>query len=116
MGLAELGEGCGRGGVLQGVYQVQCRFRGGVRRRGLGHGAMVQKKFDGFGNALGACFWHIYSMAAVVLRRSAKVPSIDAMWRPGTVDSGVFVDKNPGAGWSQGRAVVIKGAIELRLC
>ena len=77
---------------------------------------MVRKKFDGFGNALSACFWHIYLMAAVVLRRSAKAPSIDTMWRPGTADSRVFVDKNLGAGWSEGRAVVIKGAIELRLC
>jgi hypothetical protein len=77
---------------------------------------MVRENVDGFGNALGACFWHTYSMAAVVLRRSAKVPSMDAMWRPGTADSRVFVDKNLGAGWSEGRSVVIKGAIELRLC
>jgi hypothetical protein len=56
LGLAELGEGYGRCGVLQGVYQIQCRFRCGVRRRGLWHGTMVREKFDGFGNAPGACF------------------------------------------------------------
>ncbi len=86
----------GRGGVGGGDEVVR-RCRGGGAGRGVGRGKRVRKKFDGVGSALGACFWHIYSMATVVLRRSAKVPSIDAMWCPGTADSRVFVDKNPGA-------------------
>ncbi len=84
----------------------QCRWKGTI----------VGKEFDGFGNALGTRFWHIGAMAAVVLGSSAKVPSVDAMWRPGTADARVFIDKNLGAGWSKWRAVVIERAIELRLC
>ena len=76
---------------------------------------MVREEFDGFGNALGTRFWHIDAMAAVVLGSSAEVPSVDAMGRPGTADARVFIDKNLGARWSEGRAVVIERAIELRL-
>ena len=58
--------GC-RGGILEGVGEVECCMDGGISRRCIGHAEIVREEFDGFGDALGSCLVDVDAVAAVVL-------------------------------------------------
>lgn len=72
--------------------EVQGSLRGSIGRRGLGHCAVVRKKFDGLGDAFSSCCCDIDAVTSIVVGGSADVPSIDTVWIPGTPVGWCFVN------------------------
>jgi hypothetical protein len=93
--------------------KIQGSLRGVIGRRGFGHCAVVPKKFDGFGDALGSGFCDIDMVTTIVLQGSSDVPSIDTMWLPGTPVGWCFVHENFGAKTCKWGAVVVEISIQL---
>ena len=72
------------------------------------------KKLHSLGDAFGTGAGDVDAVAAVMLRGTTKVPPVDTMGRPGAANGGGFVDQDFGAGWREGRSVIVEGAVELR--
>ena len=73
----------------------------------------MREELDCFGNSFGASFGDVDSMAAIMLGGGSNVPSIDSVWCPSASVCWCFMDKNSGARWSEGSAIVIEGSIQV---
>ena len=86
---------------------------GGVSRGAYRYDKIVWKTFNIVDDAVRSGLRYVYSVAPIVFRGSADVPSGDSMWWPGAANSGVLKDKEFCAGRGEGRAIEVKGSIEL---
>ena len=86
---------------------------GSVSRGGFRYGTIVGKKFNCVDDAVRSGLQDVYSVAPIVSGGAADVPSGDAMGCPGGAKSRGFKDEDFCAGRSKGRAIEVKGSIEL---
>jgi hypothetical protein len=97
------------------IDEVQRSLSGGIGRRGFGHGALMRKKFDGFGDAFSSSFGDVDAVTAIMLRGHTDVPAVDTMWIPGASIGWSFMHKHLAARRCKRGAIVIKQTIELRV-
>ena len=71
------------------------------------------KKFNSVDDSVGSDFQDVYSVAPIVFRSADDVPTGDAKGFPGVANTRDLKDENFCAGRSKGRAIEIKGSIEL---
>ena len=63
----------------------------------MGHGTIVENKFDGLGNAFGGRGRYVDAVAAIVFESGANVPVVDARTGPGATNLWYFMDKHASA-------------------
>ena len=85
-----------------------CVSRGSFRNR-----TIVGGGFNSFDDAFSSGFRDVHSVAPIVFRGNADVPSSGAMCCPGAAHAGGLKDKHFGAGRSKGCAIEIEGSVEL---
>ena len=110
---SDCGEGRSRRRVFECMDEIKCSLSGGIGRRGFGHGAVVWKKFDSLGDALGSSCGDVDTVAPIMLRGSANVPAVNTMWIPGAPVGRCFVDKDFDARRCKRGAIVVESSIEL---
>lgn len=113
LSISDCGKGRSRRRVFECMYEIECSLSGGIGRRGFGHGAVVWKKFDSLGDALGSSCGDVNAVAPIMFRGSADVPAVDTMWIPGAPVGRCFVDKDFDARRCKRGAIVVESAIEL---
>ena len=77
------------------------------------HGNFRRKPGDGVRNAFGSGFEHPNGVTSIRVEGRTGVPSIIGMRRPRRSVVRLFVDEDTNAGWCNGGAVEVVGAIEL---
>ena len=99
--------------VGKGVNQVAGSALGVVNGGRFGHGAIVEKKTDGLGDAFGSRGRYVDTVAAIVPGGCADIPAVDTVTGLGAADGRGFMDKDSSARWCKGRAIEIIGAVEV---
>jgi hypothetical protein len=94
--------------------EVNSSGGGGVRRRDSWHGDMGRKPRQGINDTFSRGLGDPDSVAAVVASGRAKVPTVNSMWSPSAAHGRLFMNENAGAWRSQGSAVEVEEAVDLR--
>ena len=112
LGITDLDEG-GWHGVGESVGESAISADGGVGRGVFRNRAIVGETINSFDDAFSSDFWDVHLVAPIVFRSAADVPTGDDMGWPGAANAGGLKDEDFGSGGSEGRAIEIKGSIEL---
>ena len=113
--VSELGKRGSGSRMLKCIDEVQRSLSGGIGGRSFRHGAIVRKKFNGFGDAFGGGFGDVYAVAPIVFWGSSNIPAVDTMRIPGAPVGGCFVYQDFCAGRGYRGSIVIEGTVKVCL-
>jgi len=84
-----------------------------IERQGGWHGNLGEEPCQSVSDVLGMSVHGPDHVTAVRTEGRPKVPTIDPVRGPSLANSGLFMEDDADAGWGNGSAVEIKGAMEL---
>ena len=86
---------------------------GGIIRGTFRYRTILGGEFNCLDDAVCSGIWYVYLVAPIVFRGADDVPTGDAKGFPGVANTRDLKDENFCAGRSKGRAIEIKGFVEL---